>query len=208
MTRLQLKDAIRIEGKLDGNTSIISELNNIISEQIVLIGQTHPELLLISSIEYDLASENPTPYEQALGVDRVELFGADGISEACSIPEEGNIVGPAPLPGWPKCYHVEGNAAVGSATAKGLSVRLNGGGSLDIGVDFFTVHWKMIPTITADDHIVPDSWVPYLKKECLARLGLYRSKDEGENAKGYSVGAGTALQAEVQNDAQTNSSTN
>lgn len=208
MTRLQLKQAVTWEGKLDGNTAVIAQLDSIISDAIVFVGQSHVELLLIEPIQYDLASENPTPIEQALAVDRVELFGAEGVTEDCTIPEEGNVVGPAPLPGWPKCYSVEGNAASGSGVPKGLSVRLSGGGSLDIGVDFFTVFWKKIPTITDDTHVVPDAWVPFLKREILARLGLNRSKDEGENAKGYTVGATNALQTQTNNTNQSTTQTN
>lgn len=208
MTRLQLKEAVTWEGRLTGDDVAIAELNEIISDAIVFIGQSHPELLLVESTTHDISTANPTPYVQALAVDRVELQGVAGLTESATIPEEGKVVGPAPLPGWPKCYNVEGNAANSSVDAKGLRVRLSGGGSLDVGVDTFTVWWKKIPTLTNDTHIVPDAWVPYLKKEILARLALFKAKGDLEVAKGYTLGAGQALQAHTQDAAQSTASSN
>lgn len=208
MTRLELKDALQWEGRIDGNTEALSQLNGIISEAIVFIGQSHPELLLMESVDYDLDTDNPTDFVPALGIDRVELFGGNAVVEPCTIPEEGKVVGPAPIPGWPKAYCVEGNASESSSTPKGLSVRLIGGESLDVGVDGFTVWYKKIPLITDDTHLVPDPWIPYLKKECLSRLNVFRVKNDIEGSKAYLAGATQALQAEIATDTQSTAATN
>lgn len=206
-TRGAFKAMITWEAKIAGNTESISQLNGIISEAIVFIGQSHPELLLIETIQYDIASENPTPFEPALAVDRVEL-GGGGLSENVTIPEEGKVVGPAPIEDWHKAYMVEGNAATSNATPKGLSVRLIGGGSVDIGVDFFEVTWKKVPLLEDDNHVIPDAWIPYLKQECLARIAMNRAKPEADNAKGYKVAGDNALKAHMQDSAQSTAQTN
>lgn len=200
MTRLQLKEALAWEGKIQNDVDALAQLDSIILDAAIFIGQTHPELLLINEVVYDIASENPTPFVAALGIDKVELRGATGLTEPATIPNENGVVGPAPLPGWPKCYSIQGNANTSNANPKGLSITLMGGDSLDIGVDEFVVYYKQVPQLTSDTDIIPDSWIVALKKECLARLALRRAKSELDASKGYTAGFVQGVQAENATD--------
>lgn len=209
MTRAEFLTEIAWEGKIKGDTETLARIPSLIQDAMIFIGQTHPELLLMESITYDINTENPTDYVQALGVNKVELYLpaiSGGFDEPITLPEESKIVGPAPVPGWPKAYMIRGNAATSSVTPKGISVELIGGGSIDPGVDAFIVTWKMIPTLTDDTHVVPDAWLNILKKEVLARLAIKRN--EMEAGKAYGGATVQAAQVETQTDAESQTASN
>lgn len=207
MTRLELKQDLTWEGKIAGNTETISRLNGIISEAIIYLGQTHPELLIITPVAYPLDTLTETDFVPALGIERVELLGTAEGEEAVTIPEESKVVGPAPKSTWPKCYSISGSAAVSGQAIKGLKVSLSPPVLAGFG-DQFIVWYKNIPQLLDDTHVVPDAWIPYLKQECLARIAKQRAKDEQENAKGYTVSGDQRLKAHVGTDTKSTSATN
>lgn len=196
MTRVELKDAIAWEGKLLNNTEALAELDTIIQDAMIFIGQTHPELLLITKEDFDINDSEATPYTDALGVERVEICTDAALEEFHELPEESQVVGPSPLgPGKPKCYHIEGNASTSAASPKGIRVVLSP--ALDPGGEIFTIWWKKVPTLTTDSHIVPSAWIPFLKKEVIARVTTQRAKGELDVAKIQMASAAQAVQVEV-----------
>lgn len=194
MTYQQLKDAVVWEGKIQNNTEALAQLNNLIEDVLIFIGQTHPELLLADPVTYDAETDNPTPYVACLGIESVEMQAGD--LEAYELPHQDQVVGPPPFPNWPKCYTIEGNAATSAADPKGLRIRLIPS-LTNPNSELLIVTYKKVPTLSANSDIVPAAWIPYLKKEILARLALQRAKAELDVAKAHKADATQAVQAHM-----------
>jgi hypothetical protein len=205
MTLAEFKTAIEWEGKIQNNTEAIAQLGSIIDDAIIFLAQTHPELLVTSSDEYDLETDNPTVYTEALGVDKVQIQTGDG--EPYDIPNEDQVVGPAPFPSWPKYYCIEGNANNSAASPKGIRVNLKPGLS-DPNGEIFIVTWKKIPTLISGADLVPAAWIPFLKKEVLSRLTLQRSKAELDIVKAHKGDATQAIQAHMSTDSESVAASN
>lgn len=207
MTLGELKDSVKWEGKIQNDTEALAELNNIVNDAIIFIGSTHPELLLIESpITYDADTDNPTNYVNALSVQRV-VFNPTNGDEPFELPEQSQVVGPAIRPNYPKCYYIEGNASTANASPKGLRVVLDPPLS-DSDNESFNVWWKKVPALTADNDLIPNTWIPYLKRELLNRLSIQRAKTESEVAKIHEAAAARALQATVSNTSESTAPTN
>lgn len=206
MTLQTLLDAVTYEAKLSNDTEAIAELPNQVADIILVLAQSHPELFVKASESALLFSDNPTPYTDALGVLRVTITDPD-TGEEIDIPYEDQIVGPPPRPTWPKSYAIDGNANDSAADPKGIRVNLQPAYNINDTLAF-TVYWKKTPVISDPTHIVPAAWIPYIKKELLARIAIHRAKGEGDNAKAYMAGSQQALQVEISSNTETSSPTN
>lgn len=203
MTLAEFKTQLNYEGKLENDTDAIAKLPNIIREAAIVLAQSHPELLSLKSLGMNLLlGDGFYTLTNALSIDRINYFTTTGMS--WELPERDNIVGPAPVEGRPKCYVVNRDFSV----LDQLQIELSPGAGI-LASDSIIIWYKEIPTIAADEDLIPLAWYPFLMREVLARLATYRSEqNEAQQAQIYKADAQQALQVEVSNDAESKAASN
>lgn len=203
MTLAQLKTQLAYEGKIQNDTDAISKLDNLIFECAVVLGQSHPEILLLTSVTTTPAAGVGTKtLTNAISIDRIDYTITT--LEPYNIPERNNVVGPPPGVGKPKCYVAYQDGTLVTQ----IKIQLIPQASIAPS-DSFTIWYKTIPELNDDADIVPTNWIPFLMSAVLARLARYDAEVNAlQTAEAYKAGAQQALQVEVSNDSETLANTN